>query len=259
MNTIRKIYHCCVQKTASQWFKAIFSDRLFTKATSFTPFDPEKNFIGTDAKELKTNDTFPPNSIITPLYLSYENFKEIKKPDDYKAFFVMRDPRDILISYYFSVRFSHADNPYVREERKLLESMNQEDGILSYIKRINETHHAMYYCMKTWFLEGNSNDRVMNCRYEDLFSDKQQEIFETLFAHLELPLDPAKIEKLLKKYSFKRLTGGREKGEENKEKHLRKGISGDWKNHFTEQHKQAFKETAGQLLIDLEYEKDNNW
>ena len=40
---------------------------------------------------------------------------------------------------------------------------------------------------------------------------------------------------------------------------FRKGQIGDWKNHFTEEHKELFKKIAGQLLIDLGYESDFNW
>jgi len=39
----------------------------------------------------------------------------------------------------------------------------------------------------------------------------------------------------------------------------RKGIVGDWRNLFTQKHKDYFKEVAGQLLIDLGYERDMNW
>ena len=38
-----------------------------------------------------------------------------------------------------------------------------------------------------------------------------------------------------------------------------KGQIGAWKTEFTENHKKLFKEIAGQLLIDLGYEKDYNW
>lgn len=40
---------------------------------------------------------------------------------------------------------------------------------------------------------------------------------------------------------------------------FRAGKIGAWKTHFTEEHKNLFKEIGGQLLIDLGYEKDLNW
>ena len=41
--------------------------------------------------------------------------------------------------------------------------------------------------------------------------------------------------------------------------HFREGKIGSWKKHFTQEHKQVFKQVAGKLLIDLGYEKDLNW
>ena len=38
-----------------------------------------------------------------------------------------------------------------------------------------------------------------------------------------------------------------------------KGKKGGWKNFFQEEHKQAFKKIAGDLLIELGYETDLNW
>ena len=40
---------------------------------------------------------------------------------------------------------------------------------------------------------------------------------------------------------------------------FRKGQIGEWRNHFTEEHKQAFKEIYGDLLVKLGYEKDCDW
>ena len=40
---------------------------------------------------------------------------------------------------------------------------------------------------------------------------------------------------------------------------FRKGQIGAWKKEFTQEQKELFKEHAGQLLIDLGYEKDYNW
>ena len=40
---------------------------------------------------------------------------------------------------------------------------------------------------------------------------------------------------------------------------FRSGKTGEWKKHFTDEHKKIFKDVAGDLLIQLGYEKDNNW
>jgi hypothetical protein len=40
---------------------------------------------------------------------------------------------------------------------------------------------------------------------------------------------------------------------------FRSGKTGEWKNHFTEEHKRIFKNVAGDLLVRLGYEKDSDW
>jgi hypothetical protein len=59
--------------------------------------------------------------------------------------------------------------------------------------------------------------------------------------------------------SFEDSTKGRTRGEEDSTSFFRKGIAGDWRNVFTKQHKAIFKEYAGELLVELGYERDNDW
>ena len=40
---------------------------------------------------------------------------------------------------------------------------------------------------------------------------------------------------------------------------FRKGETGTWKEKFTEIHKTQMKNIAGDLLIELNYEKNKNW
>jgi len=40
---------------------------------------------------------------------------------------------------------------------------------------------------------------------------------------------------------------------------FRSGKTGGWKQHFTDKHKKLFKEVAGDLLVRLGYEKNNDW
>jgi hypothetical protein len=40
---------------------------------------------------------------------------------------------------------------------------------------------------------------------------------------------------------------------------FRSGKSGGWKQHFTDLHRQQFKQVAGEMLICLGYEKGETW
>jgi len=40
---------------------------------------------------------------------------------------------------------------------------------------------------------------------------------------------------------------------------FRAGKTGGWREFFTEEHKRLFKDVAGDLLVRLRYEKNNDW
>ena len=52
---------------------------------------------------------------------------------------------------------------------------------------------------------------------------------------------------------------GRRPGDEDPASLLRKGVSGDWRDAFTGEDRRVFKEEAGDLLVELGYEKDLGW
>ena len=51
----------------------------------------------------------------------------------------------------------------------------------------------------------------------------------------------------------------RKAGEEDRSSFLRKGIAGDWKNHFNTEAVNIFDHYAGETLIKLGYEKNHDW
>jgi lipopolysaccharide transport system ATP-binding protein len=58
---------------------------------------------------------------------------------------------------------------------------------------------------------------------------------------------------------FERRAAGRERGSEDARAHLRKGVAGDWREHFTDRVKDAFKARYGGLLVATGYEQDLDW
>jgi hypothetical protein len=95
-------------------------------------------------------------------------------------------------------------------------------------------------------------------RYEDLLERPHEEV-SGLFGFLGADTSHKVVEHCVRSASFEKLSKGRERGEEDVDSFYRKGVAGDWKNYFTERDKQIFKEEAGELLIRLGYEKDNDW
>ena len=95
-------------------------------------------------------------------------------------------------------------------------------------------------------------------RYEDLLAEPVAEV-RRLLEFLGADSGEKVARECVEAASFEQLSGGRAHGEEDSSSFYRKGIAGDWKNHFTEEDKRVFKEEAGKLLIRLGYEKNLDW
>lgn len=235
----------------------IMSDPLVQEKTGLEFFNPPRSYtFPRYRKDLRAG--FPVNAVVSPLYIGYEAFLSTKKPGNYKAFFVMRDPRDLLVSRYFGRRYSHPVLNEVQEkEKKRLRETSFEDGIEYLIELLAKKHKPLYFSITPWLKA--DNPAVFVCRYEDLVGENQLKSFQLIFEHCEIALSKRESVELLEKYSFEKLARGRKHGTEDPTSHFRKGMPGDWQNHFNNSHKDLFKKHAGQLLIDLGYEKDNNW
>lgn len=250
----KTIYHCCIQKTASQWFRQVLNDPLIRRSNKLLHYSPSENFITKDVEILKKLDKLPTGVIISPFYIRFPDFSAMEKPDAYKAFFVARDPRDLIVSNYFSLKYSHTPyHPYIIEMRKKLNSMSLNNGIKDIISSSTE---GIKLTLKGWF--NQKSEKIMLIKYEDMFGDNQTAIFSDLLKHCGINLTDNTIASILKRYSFKNICG-REQGSEDVKHHYRKGVAGDWKNYFSDEHKNLFKKLSGDLLVKCGYEKDNSW
>ena len=248
------IYHCCIQKSGSQWFKKIFSDKIIWQQNKLLLHDPTTNFITEDQKILQKLKKLPKDILISPLYIRYSEFDKLHKPDIYKAFYIARDPRDLIISNYFSLKYSHDPyHPYILKMREKLNSISQDDGITDII---NSFTAGTKKTLDGWYKQKSKNIKLI--RFEDIFGAKQFNVFSDLLNHCNINISATDVKFLLEKYSFKNISG-RKQGSEDIKHHYRKGIPGDWKNHFTNQHKDLFKNLSSNLLVIYGYEKDNNW
>ena len=93
--------------------------------------------------------------------------------------------------------------------------------------------------------------------YEDLLMDpvaKARGVLEFLGADSSEEV----ARKCVEAVSFER-KASRRPGEEDATSFYRKGVSGDWKGVLTKEDRRAFKEEAGDLLVELGYEKDDDW
>jgi len=93
-------------------------------------------------------------------------------------------------------------------------------------------------------------------RYEAMKTDLTSEIAKIAST---IGADPSGAEVASKKVSFAQMTGRKEGDDSQPTAKARKGIVGDWKQHFTAADGMLFDSICGQQLVSLGYEKDRTW
>lgn len=241
------IYHCCIQKSASQWIKGILADPIIFKNTGLKihnlPREVQQKLL-TLTKDNYFELSLPERKIISPIYCYYENFQLMKKPENYRAFYVIRDPRDLLISQYYSMKNIHKRSAYFDNVRPILNKLGKEEGIIFTIKKLVENRY--WERLRDWGNKGDINTIII--KYENLIGKSFPKGLRKILNHLKIELPEQEFNTLIRNHSFSKLTG-RKEGTESSASHLRKGISGDWKNHFTKEINDEFY-LATQDLVD---------
>ncbi|MFP4027267.1 MAG: sulfotransferase domain-containing protein [Candidatus Brocadiia bacterium] len=254
-SSIRNIYHCCIYKTGSQWIRRMLCDPRTYRYTGLYPFSYQKeHFSGVDPRPIKDrvfSNPFPERTIVSPLYIGYDIFEKIPKPDVYRAFFVMRDPRDLVVSSYFSLRYSHPPNPNVRERRKELRNLSRSEGLL-YVIDLWESL-GRFDALRSWAGQDQDDTRIRIFRFEDLTGSRGDHFVKELFAHCDICMPDRLMHSVIHDHSLVSVTG-RRKGQEEETAKYRRGISGDWREKFNDKVSVYFQRKAGDLPGILGYE-----
>jgi hypothetical protein len=166
-------------------------------------------------------------------------------------YFIYRDPRDMLVSQIFfatDMHEEHGMHAYYKSLPDFGARLNvaitgiDRDGL--YMVSVKQRYEGVF----KWLEQKN----VMRLRFEDLINNR------------DVTLNAMLIE--VEKTGYK-IPTPREKAlsvlvdaiQPRKSHTFRSGKTGGWKGHFTEGHKKLFKDVAGDLLVRLGYEKDNDW
>ena len=166
-------------------------------------------------------------------------------------YFIYRDPRDMLVSQVFFATDMHEEHgmhdfyntlPDFDERLKVAITGVDQDGLK--MVSVKQRYEGVFQ----WLEQKN----VMCLRFEDLINNRDA----TLLSMLD------EVEK-----TGYKIPTPREKAlsvlvdaiQPKKSHTFRSGKTGGWRNHFTDEHKKLFKDVAGDLLVRLGYEKNNDW
>lgn len=100
--------------------------------------------------------------------------------------------------------------------------------------------------------------RVRRVAYESLLADTPGQLAACARFASDEAADPDRVRQAVDLFSFERMTG-RRSGEEDRSSFVRKGIVGDWRNHFSRDAARLFDAHHGAMLVRLGYEPDRSW
>ena len=152
---------------------------------------------------------------------------------------VIRDGRDGAVSGWAAVR--------ARGEEGKFASFAEYAGYFA-------QRHWLPYITRAREAAPGLGDRYLEVRYERLHAEPHAEtrrVLEFLGVDSSAPV----VDECVEAASFETLSGGRRRGEENQASHFRKGIIGDWENHFDEEALARFDAVARPLLRELGYSR----
>ena len=166
-------------------------------------------------------------------------------------YFMYRDPRDMLVSQVFFASDMHEEHgmhqfykslPNFGERLKIAITGIDQEGL--YMVNVKQRYATVFEWME--------QPHVMCIRFEDLI-DNRQTTLDAMLDEVEstgyrIPMPREKAISVLVKAIQPR-----------KSHTFRSGKTGGWREHFTDEHKDLFKDVTGDLLVKLGYEESMDW
>ncbi|XP_072463314.1 sulfotransferase 2A1-like isoform X2 [Notamacropus eugenii] len=165
-----------------------------------------------------------------------------------KIIYVMRNPRDVVVSlYHFS------------KVLKLLEPTDNFSKMLEMFSQGNVIYGCWFDHICGW-LSLRENDNFLILTYEELLHDMRRNV-DKICHFLGTKLKEEEIDLVIKNASFSVMKDNKMSNhsilpdyimDHSQGSIMRKGISGDWKNHFTVAQSEAFDNLFQERMTELD-------
>ena len=246
--------------------KMVFSGRHFAmgqflsdaKEVWRVPFSRSESGPTIDVPALRRFLEGCPNGMFVTAHARYSpEVERVLSELDFKHILILRDPRDIAVSHtkFVMRQRTHFNHHYYAnvlrtdEERLMATITGFQVGSPAEGRSVPSIGESF-----SGYPPWRDATGTLVTRYEILVGEHgggrrnaQLEELQRIGDFIHRPLEPRMAAAIANKaYGRAGLT-------------YRKGVIGDWVNHFTDDHRAAFKDVAGDLLIELGYEGDHDW
>jgi sulfotransferase 6B1 len=183
------------------------------------------------------------------LFARPESIERVCSPK-FVPYFIFRDPRDVVVSHVFYVtdmESRHVHHAYYQS----LPDFNARLTISILGRRDTDVEFPDIADRFAPYLGWLNHPEVLSIHFEDLINDRAAaltRIMDHFLARVPLLTTRELILEALESAI-----------NPTKSPTFRSGRTGEWTKHFTDEHKKIFKNVAGDLLIELGYEKGYDW
>ena len=185
---------------------------------------------------------------------------------DASLVYIVRDGRDVLISERFR-NFVEDSRFLTGEDKRIIDALKLDQSPFTDGRRSIFTEAFIRRAAAGWKAnlteteaEGKRlyGQRYFSLRYEDLLATPFAEM-QKLWQFLGVTVDPALEAAVKDELSSNPDEEWQARRNDSIASFLPKGKAGNWRNMFTAQDQQIFKESAGEMLVKWGYEQNSNW
>ncbi|KAI9156338.1 hypothetical protein LWI28_004518 [Acer negundo] len=246
-------------KTGTTWLKALCvsilecqskgdDDNGGDQKDDLSKKNPHSCVLTFESEVYGRDDSINPEDILSGMpsprllhtHLPYTHLPDSMKKSNCKIVYITRNPKDTLVSFWhFAAKLSAGSNrgPYPFE------------------KAYNEFCKGGYplgphsdHVLEYWYEKSKRPENILFLKYEELKKDPKEQV-KKLASFIGRPLKEIEVEEVLWKSSLDRLKdlevnkhGAVLTSNIPNNSFFRKGVVGDWKNHFTEEMKKNLDE-----------------
>lgn len=233
---LRNVYFATVQRSGSQWLRAVFNDPRIIASTGLRVY-PQHRYEWDEF-----HGRFPPFTFVPGLYMSYDLYEEIQKPGRYRTFFVLRDPRSIVVSWYWAALESHSLMGKIGRYRRDLRELDFSDGLAYSIRALT----TKFADMRTW-MDHADDPHVLIVHFEEL-TQAPDNCLAKILTHCEARVDRETIGAVLEDYTKAKMRQrDLERNPTAAESHYR-SRSSNYREAFEPRHYDLFAAVTGDLV-----------